>query len=67
MEIIRKQELNALLDNSFITDVHLVSTGQLNFNFTEPLIEVHGDLLSSLCFSSCMLTFQIGYLGVRMG
>ncbi|XWS30007.1 hypothetical protein CRYUN_Cryun24cG0081100 [Craigia yunnanensis] len=39
MEIIRKQELNALLDNSFITDVHLVSTGQLNFNFTEPLIE----------------------------
>ncbi|XP_022765514.1 uncharacterized protein LOC111310374 isoform X3 [Durio zibethinus] len=39
MEIIRKQELNALLDNSIITDIHLVSTGQLNFNFTEPLIE----------------------------
>lgn len=39
MEIIRKQDLNALLDNSNITDVHLISTGQLNFNFTEPLIE----------------------------
>ncbi|KAG4203337.1 hypothetical protein ERO13_A05G394600v2 [Gossypium hirsutum] len=39
MEIIRKQNLNALLDNSNITDVHLISTGQLNFNFTEPLIE----------------------------
>ncbi|KAK6259268.1 hypothetical protein SCA6_013742 [Theobroma cacao] len=39
MEIIRKKELNALLDNSIITDVHLLSTGQLNFNFTESLIE----------------------------
>ncbi|XVE86346.1 hypothetical protein DITRI_Ditri18aG0027900 [Diplodiscus trichospermus] len=39
MEITRKQELNALLDNSIVTDIHLVSTGQLNFNFTEPLIE----------------------------
>ncbi|KAE8735729.1 DNA/RNA polymerases superfamily protein [Hibiscus syriacus] len=39
MEIIRKQELNALMDNSLITDVHLISAGHLNFNFTEPLIE----------------------------
>ncbi|KAK8498349.1 hypothetical protein V6N12_032902 [Hibiscus sabdariffa] len=39
MEILRKQELNALLDNSIVTDVHLISTGHLNFNFTEPLIE----------------------------
>ncbi|XVF23437.1 hypothetical protein REPUB_Repub13aG0038400 [Reevesia pubescens] len=39
MDFIRKQELNALLDNSIITDIHLVSTGHLNFNFTESLIE----------------------------
>lgn len=64
MEIIRKQELNALLDNSFITDILLVSTGQLNFNFTEPLIEVHSDLLSSLCM---YYHLKIGCLGYRMG
>ncbi|XVF82463.1 hypothetical protein PTKIN_Ptkin16aG0050400 [Pterospermum kingtungense] len=62
MEIIRKQELNALLDNSFVTDIHLVSKGQLNFNFTEPLIEVHCDLLSLLYLLiyniSCLYFFE---------
>ncbi|GLT57665.1 hypothetical protein SLA2020_306220 [Shorea laevis] len=35
----RKLEMNALLDSSFLTDIDLTSTAQLNFNLTEPLIE----------------------------
>ncbi|PON37049.1 Vacuolar protein sorting-associated protein [Parasponia andersonii] len=33
----RKQEMS--LNNTKVTDIHLISTAQLNLNFTEPLIE----------------------------
>ncbi|KAJ4962382.1 hypothetical protein NE237_022321 [Protea cynaroides] len=36
----RKNEQSALLNTSFITNTHLMSTAQLNLNLTEPLIEV---------------------------
>lgn len=35
----RKLEINSLLDSSFLTDIDLTSTAQLNFNLTEPSIE----------------------------
>ncbi|XP_043712275.1 uncharacterized protein LOC122661037 [Telopea speciosissima] len=40
LNIIRKNEQSALLNTSFITNFHLMSTTQLNLNLTEPLIEV---------------------------
>ncbi|XP_042498014.1 uncharacterized protein LOC122076662 [Macadamia integrifolia] len=40
LNITRKNEQSALLNTSFITNIGLMSTTQLNLNLTEPLIEV---------------------------
>ncbi|KAI3918818.1 hypothetical protein MKX01_042138 [Papaver californicum] len=40
LDMARKQERSALLNTSVLTDIYLKSTAHLNFNVTEPLIEV---------------------------
>ncbi|MCL7024846.1 hypothetical protein MKW94_022445 [Papaver nudicaule] len=40
LDMARKQEQSALLNTSVMTDIYLKSTAHLNFNVTEPLIEV---------------------------
>ncbi|ESR43047.1 hypothetical protein CICLE_v100108862mg, partial [Citrus x clementina] len=35
----RKHEMTALLNSSFVTDIDLIATTQLNLNFTESLVE----------------------------
>ncbi|KAE8077724.1 hypothetical protein FH972_016258 [Carpinus fangiana] len=39
MAVIRKNEMSALLNSFITTDIQLKSTGQLNLNFTESVIE----------------------------
>lgn len=45
MAVIRKFEMSALLNSFIMTEIQLKSTGQLNLNFTESLIEVLFELL----------------------
>lgn len=45
MAVIRKNEMSALLNSFITTDIQLKSTGQLNLNFTESVIEVYFDVL----------------------
>ncbi|KAI3958319.1 hypothetical protein MKW98_011007 [Papaver atlanticum] len=40
LDMARKQERSVLLNTSVMTDIYLKSTAHLNFNVTEPLIEV---------------------------
>lgn len=40
LNMTRKQESTSLLNSSVLTDVHLVSSSQLNLNLTESFTEV---------------------------
>jgi hypothetical protein len=54
MAVIRKNEMSALLNSFITTDIQLKSTGQLNLNFTESLIEVYFDVLCPVLQGSAL-------------